>query len=1079
MATLKQAGAPGRLHTPAEGHPRLASRLLIWSVAGVLLAGGLLAWWLTAQADRVLRTELLQQTRLVAQSINLDRVQALTGTEADLHSPVYQRLKEQFIALRAANPNCRFIYLMGRRANGEIFFFVDSEPAGAVDESPPGQVYDEATPAERRVFDTATAYTMGPYDNRWGTWVSAQVPLHVPAPACTGTPADTLAVLGMDMEARAWHWRVLSHALRPVGLLILTLVAVLIIGSAQTARRKPRPGAQPRQPRLPHPALSVVIGLILTAFAAWLAHEIESYTRRVFFHTLAESRTAAVVESFRVLRTIELEDLTQFYQGVGVSTSNGFHQYAQHLMKNRRVAAWALLPAVVASDKTHFEEVARSEGLPDFTIWQTGLTGQRTPATNRETYFPVYREERQAGYASMLGLDLGSDPVRRAALEEALRTGLPTASEPVVLPQVGGVQQGALIFSPVFRDVPGGRTLQGFALAVLNFHHTLSTANHDALLDMELSLVRPTGERVALAHSWAEGATPPHLGLALDRPILAFGKTFLLTAHAKPEILRLHPAHADVLVGIIGLLFTAVAAARKRAELAIQAGEKKFRQIIETAPDAIQLYRREAGGQLILRGANPAADRLLGVTHAAQIGKPLEQTFPRFLPVTIQELCRKVASGELDTQTCETPSADTSRPGVYDLHLFQADEQLLVVNIRDISERKHLEEQLRQSEKMQAIGQLAGGVAHDFNNQLGGVMGFAELLVDSLHDQTLKGYALNIMKAATHAAELTQQLLAFGRKGKYLSIPTDTHKVIAEVVDLLSRSIDKRIGIRQQLEATPSTVLADPSQLQNAILNLGLNARDAMPQGGEIVFATDLVQVCANAPDAELVPGHYVQITVTDSGVGMDAATKKRLFEPFFTTKEVGKGTGLGLASAYGTVRNHGGIIRVVSEPGQGSTFAIYLPLHGAQSTEHAKPTTPAAAPATGGGGRILLVDDEALILDLGCTMLRKGGYEVVPCREATEALEQYRRDWRQIDLVILDMIMPRMGGRELFLAMRAMNPAVRVILSSGYSMNGEAHDILAMGVLAFVQKPFRMADLLRQVAEVLPKGTGSTPAHT
>jgi CheY-like chemotaxis protein len=307
----------------------------------------------------------------------------------------------------------------------------------------------------------------------------------------------------------------------------------------------------------------------------------------------------------------------------------------------------------------------------------------------------------------------------------------------------------------------------------------------------------------------------------------------------------------------------------------------------------------------------------------------------------------------------------------------------------------------------------------------------------------------------------------------------DVHALIVEVVTALERGMDQRIVVTRRLLAKPHHVSGDAALLQKMLLGLGRNARDAMPQGGEIVFATDLVQVCATAPDAELVPGHYVQITVTDSGVGMDAETKKRLFEPFFTTKEVGKGTGLGLASAYGTVRNHGGIIRVVSEPGQGSTFAIYLPLHGAQSAEHAKPTTPAAAPATGGGGRILLVDDEALILDLGCTMLRKGGYEVVPCREATEALEQYRRDWRQIDLVILDMIMPRMGGRELFLAMRAMNPAVRVILSSGYSMNGEAHDILAMGVLAFVQKPFRMADLLRQVAEVLPKGAGSAPAQT
>jgi PAS domain S-box-containing protein len=1063
------SGKHGAVHTSTGGQLRFATRLLLWSVAGVLLAGGLLAWWLMVQADRVMRTELLQQTRLVAESINLDRLQSLTGTAADLNTPVYQRLKAQFIALRAANPQCRFVYLMGRRANGEIFFFVDSEPAGAVDESPPGQVYDEATPDERRVFDTATARTMGPYDNRWGTWVSAQVPLHLPASTCTGTPAAA-AVLGMDIEARDWHGRVMSHALRPVGLLVLTLIAALILGTVQLARRGHRPGALPRQNRPPQPALSVAIGLILTAFAAWLAHELESHTRRVFFRTLAECRTASVAETFRDLRNVQLDDLTQFYQGGDVVTSNRYHQYAQHLLKHEPVANWALIPAIPAADKQRFEELMRREGLPEFMIWQTDSTGQRTPATERESYFPVYREERQAGHASLLGFDLGSEPIRRAALEEALRTGLPTATAPVVLTTAGDAQQGVLIFCPVFRDVPS-RTLQGFALAVLSLRDTLSAANLDALLDLEISLVRPSGERVALAHSWAEGATPPRLGLALDRPMLAFGQTFLLTAHARPEILRLHPTHAGVLVGVIGLLFTIVATARKRAELAIQAGERKFRQIIETAPDAIQLYRREAGGQLVLRGANPAAERLLGVPHEAYLGKPLAETFPRFLPLAMQELCRRVAIGELEAQACETSSTDTSQPGVYDLHLFQADEQLLVVNIRDISARKQLEEQLRQAEKMQAIGQLAGGVAHDFNNQLGGVMGFAELLADSIHDPRLKGYALNIIKAATHAAESTQQLLAFGRKGKYLNMPTDIHQVIADVVALLSRSIDKCIEIRQQLEATRSTVLADPTQLQNAILNLGLNARDAMPKGGEIVFATHLVHVTASEGDVDLVPGHYIQITVTDTGLGMDAETKKRLFEPFFTTKEVGQGTGLALASAYGAVRNHGGLIRVVSEPGRGSTFAIYLPLHGAPPAEHAIADAP-VAPATG-GRRIMLVDDEALILDLGVIMLRKGGYKVVACREATAALERYRREWRQIDLVILDMVMPRMGGRELFLAMRAINPQIKAILSSGYSLNGETHNILTLGVLAFVQKPFHLAELLHQVAEVLSPPMG------
>ncbi|MEI6147708.1 MAG: ATP-binding protein [bacterium] len=375
-------------------------------------------------------------------------------------------------------------------------------------------------------------------------------------------------------------------------------------------------------------------------------------------------------------------------------------------------------------------------------------------------------------------------------------------------------------------------------------------------------------------------------------------------------------------------------------------------------------------------------------------------------------------------------------------------------------------EQLRQSEKMQAIGQLAGGVAHDFNNQLGGIIGFAELLSDNLTDPTLKVYAEKILEAGGRAADLTRQLLAFSRKGKYLSMPTDVHRVIQEVVELLNRSVDKRIEIQQYLEATPSLVLADPAQIQSALLNLGLNARDAMPEGGELFFRTCLVTFSADHPDEELKPGRYVQISVTDTGVGINAATMKRLFEPFFTTKEVGKGTGLGLASAYGTIKNHGGTIRVYSEPGHGSTFSIYLPV--LEEEGAALVVREVAAPTPTGHGRILIVDDERVILEIGTAMLHKLGYEVTACGDSHEALELYRKNWRTLDLVILDMVMPKMSGRDLFLAMRQINPGIKALLSSGYSINGEAQGILNQGVMAFLHKPYLWAELAQSVAKVL-----------
>jgi CheY-like chemotaxis protein len=242
-----------------------------------------------------------------------------------------------------------------------------------------------------------------------------------------------------------------------------------------------------------------------------------------------------------------------------------------------------------------------------------------------------------------------------------------------------------------------------------------------------------------------------------------------------------------------------------------------------------------------------------------------------------------------------------------------------------------------------------------------------------------------------------------------------------------------------------------------------------MPDGGTLLIDTSVAVVAEAVHEEDLAPGRYLQVSVTDTGVGMDAATRKRLFEPFFTTKEVGKGTGLGLASVYGTVKNHGGTIRVSSEPGRGSTFSILLPLLEEPGARGAAPEEPAVADA-GGHGRILIVDDEASILEVGSAMLRKHGYAVTACMDPGEALEVYRKEWHSIDLVVLDMVMPKMGGKELFLAMEAENPAIKAVLSSGYSINGDAQGILKLGVQAFVQKPFRRTELLQTVAEVLRK---------
>lgn len=389
--------------------------------------------------------------------------------------------------------------------------------------------------------------------------------------------------------------------------------------------------------------------------------------------------------------------------------------------------------------------------------------------------------------------------------------------------------------------------------------------------------------------------------------------------------------------------------------------------------------------------------------------------------------------------------------------------------ISDITERKRLEERLRQAEKMEAIGQLAGGVAHDFNNQLTGIMGYANLLTNRLDDPELKRYAESILSASRRSADLTRQLLAFARKGQYQSMAVDLHDIVQEVASILERSIDKRIRIKLQLDARPSKVLGDPSQLENALLNLGLNARDAMAEGGDLMFATevrDIDEKYCRKVRYEVIPGRYLYVRVADSGVGMPKDVQEHLFEPFYTTKEQGKGTGMGLAAVYGTVKNHRGFIEVTSRLGRGTTVELFIPLHEASLLAKDNPAVPVETPPR--SVRILVVDDEPMIRDTATDMLGAMGHQVVTCQNGAAAVAYYQQHWREIDLVILDMIMPDRSGREVFAAMRQINPQVRALLSSGYSLNEEAQGIMREGVLGFVGKPYSYAELARNVAEAM-----------
>ncbi len=387
--------------------------------------------------------------------------------------------------------------------------------------------------------------------------------------------------------------------------------------------------------------------------------------------------------------------------------------------------------------------------------------------------------------------------------------------------------------------------------------------------------------------------------------------------------------------------------------------------------------------------------------------------------------------------------------------------------VRDISERKQLEERFLQAQKMESIGLLAGGIAHDFNNILGGILGYASWLKTNINgDHPFFRPIDTIEKSANRAAELTAQLLAFARGGKYDIRPSSLNSVISESLKILAGTLDKSIVIETRLDDALPTVEIDVGQIQQVLMNLCVNARDAMPNGGRLTIQSSLAELSAS--DARIQPeaksGWFAVLTVSDTGSGMGDEVKKRIFEPFFTTKEKGKGTGLGLAMVYGVVKNHGGFINVYSEAGQGSTFKIYLPLSGKPEVQESVPEQE----LSGGSETILIIDDEEAIRQVASDILEGCGYRVRLAVDGQEGVALFRKEKRHIDMVLLDMVMPRQGGRETFLELKRIDPKVRVLFSTGYSQNEKVNEILALGVRGFIQKPYQVKDLLAKVRDIL-----------
>jgi PAS domain S-box-containing protein len=1192
----------------------------------LLTVGTLFTWWTVAQTDREMRSDLLQQTQSVAQALNIERIKELTGTEADLTNPVYLRLKEQIAVLRSATPLCRFLYLLGRNADGAIFFLLDSEPADSKEYSPPGQVYAEIPEVFRRVFARNTAVAEGPYtDRRDGSRVSGLIPVNNPQMALFGlaTPPDArtmvqkavhyyqkngrerllkeinnphgefckgdlyafaydtsmtmqahpvkpeligkdmldmkdwaggkyfskeiqqlvlfkstgwvdyewenptskqrdpkityvervddliicagaykgtgaaLALLGMDVDARDWNWMLARAALPPV-LCTLALAVILSMGFALFTRRSRFAQASPRWMRHLETGMVVSVGLILTLFAVWMVHERESRDRSKVFTQLITRQTESIATALRTLRGTEMESLAHFYEGNEDVTPDKFRQFTAYLTKNPSVSAWEWIPVVPSANKTRFITAARVAGYSGFEIWQKDDQGNRVPVTSRSVYYPVFQVAPMEGNEHAIGYDLGSERVRRAALEEAAYTGLPTATDPLILVQETGNQKGLLVYRPVFA-VNGSKRLYGFAVAVLQMRTLLKSWPLDNAALLELSLLHKDMLPESLAKTW-DTDSPPAEGLSLTLPVVAFGKVFGITAYAGPEFTKMHPGRGRVRAILIGLTLTAALSVviggsfRRREELErlvhertnkLQESESLQRQLLANLPIGISIVNPVTR---VIEQANDHVASLFGAPVNHLVGRRCHS----LLCPASEGACPICDLGQLvDNSDREMLRADGSRlPILKTVKRIQLNgQEKLLECFVDVSERKRAEEELLKTnhrlEKATALAndmmleaksasaaksEFLANMSHEIRTPMNGVIGMTGLLLDTELNEEQRRYAEIVRASGQSLLSLINDILDYSKiEAKKLDLEVLDFNLTSLLDDFAAtfavRAQEKGLELLYAADPdVPTLLYGDPGRLRQILTNLAGNAIK-FTQAGEVAIRVSLAEM--NEHDILL------RFSVRDTGIGIPADKIHRLFDKFSqvdasTTRQYG-GTGLGLAISKQLAELMGGEVGVSSEEGKGSEFWFTVRV-GVQVSEVHMDTTPIADLD---GVRVLIVDDNATNREIQTTRLTSWGMRPSEAQDGPEALQALYRAMAENDpfqVAVIDMQMPGMDGETLGRTIKAdaRLSDTRMVMQTSLGTRGDARRFEEIGFAAYTTKPIQHQELRAVISLVL-----------
>lgn len=1047
------------------------------AVLALLVAGALYVWRTVRQTDQEMRADLLARTRLLAEALNSERIGMLTGTGADIGKPEYSRLKTQFITLKEANPDLRFIYLMGRRPDGTIFFFVDNEPTDSPDYVPPGFIFTDIPAPLRRGMDTWSEVVDGPLADQWGVWGSALIPVRHPL---TGEP---VAGLGADIDARAWT-RMLIEAALPGVAVTLTLAAIVLGGMWLLARRRRLGAAAPGWMARLEPALVAVFGIVFSLALAWHFYQREFRRCEEAFFQLAQAKTKGVIDSIRLI-SIELHSLEKFIGGCEHVSDPEFQYYCKAFEENSVVWGWGWAPLVAAGQIGEFEEHVRAEGLTGFQIWQQDAGDGRMPASGRTEYYPVHYLASEPGKDPVVGFDLGSESRRRAAVEEAVRTGLPTVTDPIQLVFEKNGPRGMLLFRPVVRLSEGGEVI-GVVVAVIRADALLRSYRRESkLAHLDLVLFRP-GRLPDLLADAGDDAISGHGLPRFVRPIFAFGRVFGVAARPGVEFMADYSMRAQGLKALlIGLSFTAAAVLivglilRRRSELErlvaartdqLGQSERRFRQL--AAQSRTVLWQVDDRGMYTY--VSEVAGHVYGYDPAELVGK---KHFYDLHPAEGREEFKAAAMNYFETQkpfvdfinAIETKDGACILVSTNGMPLFDRAGKFTGYHgsDKDVTERERMDAELKRSQAAaeaasRAKSEFLTNMSHEIRTPINGVIGVTDLLRDTRLDGEQRHLVEIIGSSGKLLLELVNDILDFSRieagKVELHPVDFDLDELLGGLAGSLAlaahaKNVELVLAVAPEV---PSRLRGDSLRLQEVIMNLAGNAVK-FTDHGEVAIEVSVERETADAV--------VIRFTVRDTGIGIDASQHSFLFDAFFqadaSVKRKHGGAGLGLPISRSLVERMGGQLRFASEPGVGSEFSFAVPLARTAATE----TAVEPWPADWRGARILVADDNAtvrtaLLRQLAAHELRPAG--AADGAAVLELSRQARAAGDPFRAALIDWSLPDMTAAALAAAIRREAGVAGIHLFALTPLGGriEAGKPAATGFNGALNKPVNRKEL-------------------